>query len=99
MAYLAGQPVDDHRHGVAGIIDEQLVAADMGLPHRDRDPAFPASVELAETGVAVALGVALDVFVPEDRQRDVLAFEFPMDGRPVRLDPAAVTPLGADLGE
>ena len=27
---LAGQPVDDHRHRVAGVIDKQLVAADMG---------------------------------------------------------------------
>jgi hypothetical protein len=26
LAYLSGQPVDDHRHGVAGVIDEQLVA-------------------------------------------------------------------------
>src|SRR5271163_3489093 len=26
---LAGQPVDDHRHRVAGVIDEQLVAAGM----------------------------------------------------------------------
>ena len=33
---LAGQPVDDHRHRVAGIIDEQLVAAGMGLAHRHR---------------------------------------------------------------
>lgn len=32
-----GQPVDDHRHRVAGVIDKQLVAAAMGLPHRDRD--------------------------------------------------------------
>ena len=23
---LAGEPVDDHRHGVAGVIDKQLVA-------------------------------------------------------------------------
>jgi hypothetical protein len=29
--YLSGQPVDDHLHGIAGVIDEQLVAADMGL--------------------------------------------------------------------
>jgi ABC-type uncharacterized transport system substrate-binding protein len=33
---LAGKPVDDHRHRVAGVIDKQLVATDMGLPHRDR---------------------------------------------------------------
>ncbi len=33
---LAGQPIDDHRHRIAGVIDKQLVAADVGLPHRDR---------------------------------------------------------------
>jgi hypothetical protein len=27
LAHLAGQPIDDHRHRVAGVIDEQLVAA------------------------------------------------------------------------
>jgi hypothetical protein len=25
---LAGEPIDDHRHRVAGVIDKQLVAAD-----------------------------------------------------------------------
>ena len=33
---LAGKPVDDHRHRVAGVIDKPLVAADVGLPHRHR---------------------------------------------------------------
>ena len=36
LAHLAGQPVDDHRHRVAGVIDEQLVAAHVGLAHGDR---------------------------------------------------------------
>jgi hypothetical protein len=27
--------LDDHRHSVAGAIDEQLVAADVGLAHSD----------------------------------------------------------------
>jgi hypothetical protein len=35
-AHLAGQPIDDHRHGVTGVIDEQLVATDVGLAHRER---------------------------------------------------------------
>jgi hypothetical protein len=45
---LAGQPVDDHRHGVAGVIDKQLVATDMGLAHGDRQFGFPTAVKLAE---------------------------------------------------
>jgi hypothetical protein len=57
----------------------------VALAHRDRELAFPDSVQLAEARVAVALRVARDVFVPLDRQRDVLALEFAMDARPVGL--------------
>ena len=60
-------PVDDYRHRVAGVVHEQLVAAHMGLAHRERELGFPASVQLAEAGVAVALRIVLDVLVPEDR--------------------------------
>ncbi|MCP1854424.1 hypothetical protein J2R80_008247 [Bradyrhizobium sp. USDA 4541] len=35
-ASLAGEPVDYHRHAVAGIVDEQLVAGHMRLAHRHR---------------------------------------------------------------
>jgi len=31
---LTGQAVDHHRHAIAGIVDEQLVAGRMGLAHR-----------------------------------------------------------------
>jgi len=48
MAHLAGQPIDDHRYGVAGVIDEQLVAAHMGLAHGDRKPGLPAAIQFAE---------------------------------------------------
>jgi hypothetical protein len=48
LAQLAGQPIDDHRDRVTGVIDEQLVAAHVGLAHRDRELAFPDSEELAE---------------------------------------------------
>jgi hypothetical protein len=36
-AHLAGQPIDDHRDGVAGVINEQLVATHVGLAHRNRE--------------------------------------------------------------
>jgi hypothetical protein len=99
LAYLAGQPVDDHRHRVARVIDEQLVAAHVGLAHRDRELAFPDSVQLAEAGVAVALRIARDVLVPEDRQRDVLALELAMDARPVGLQLTPVALLRAGIRE
>jgi hypothetical protein len=45
---LADAPIDDDGHRVAGIIDEQLVAADMGLAHRHRQSPLEAAVEIAE---------------------------------------------------
>jgi len=90
---LPGQPVDDHRCPVAGVIDEQLFAAGMGLAHRDRELALPRPIEIAEAGIAVSVGVLLDVLVPQDRKCDVLALEFPVDHRPVRLDLAAMALL------
>jgi hypothetical protein len=56
-AHLAGQPINDHRRRVAGVINEQLVAAHVGLVHRDRELGFPDPVQLAEAGVAGALGL------------------------------------------
>jgi hypothetical protein len=47
----------------------------MSLAHRDQELALPASVHLAKAGAAVADRIALNVFVPEDRQRYVLALE------------------------
>ena len=94
---LAGAAVDDHRHGVAGVVDEQLVAAQVGLAHGFTAAFFQLPVELAEAAVAVALGVGLDVFVPQDLQRDVLALHLPVQRRPVGLRPTAMAAPGARL--
>jgi hypothetical protein len=96
---LAGQPVDDHRHRVTGVIDKQLVAASVGLPHRDRDAGRPAAVQLAEARVAVAVGILLDVLVPQDLQRDVLAPQLAMKRDPIGLGAATMPLLGADRGK
>jgi hypothetical protein len=96
---LAGQPVDDHRHRVAGVIDKQLVAAGMGLPHRDRDAGSPAPVQLAEARIAIPLGMPLDVLVPQDLQGDVLALQLAMNRSPVGFGETAVTLLLADCGK
>ena len=61
LAYFAGQSVNNHRRGVAGVIDKQFIATQMGLAHRDRELVFPASVKLAEAGVAITLRITLDV--------------------------------------
>src|SRR5436190_11338349 len=71
----------------------------MGLAHRNREFAFPASVQLAEAGVPVAVRIAFDVLCPGDRRRDLLALELAMDVHPVRLDLTTVTLLRASIGE
>src|SRR5580700_3927583 len=71
----------------------------MGLPHRHRDPRCPAAVELAKPRVAIPVGMPLDVFVPQDLQRDVLALQLPMDRGPIGLVAAAMALLGADRGK
>jgi hypothetical protein len=92
-------PVNDHRHHVAGVVDEQLVATGVGLPHRDRDPRGPAAIQLAEARVAIAVGLPLDVLVPQDLQRDVLSLQFAMHRRPVGLGAAAMTLFLAGPGK
>jgi hypothetical protein len=98
-SHLAGQPVDDHRHRVAGIIDKQLVAAGMGLPHRHRNPRCPAAVQLAKARIAIPVGMQLDVFVPQDLQRDVLALQLAVKRRPIGLGTATMPLLFADRSE
>ena len=96
---LAVEPIDDHRHRVAGVIDKQLVAAGMGLPHRHRQPRCPNAVQVAEAGVAIPVRAALDVFVPQDLQCDVLALQLAVNLGPVGLGVPAMALLGADRGE
>src|SRR5271170_1929723 len=96
---LAGKPVDDHRHRVAGVIDKQLVAADMGLPHRDRQSRCPTAVQFAEARIAIPLGATLDVLVPQHCQGDVLALELAVNLSPIGLGTAPMALLGAGCRE
>ena len=82
---LAGRRVD-HRQRLPGEVDEQLVAGDVGLAHRQRHPPRrPAKV--AEAAVAVALGVLGPVLLPQQQQRHPGAAQFGVDARPVGLRP------------
>jgi hypothetical protein len=96
---LTGEPVDDHRHRVAGVIDEQLVAADVGLPHRDREPRRPTAVQLAKARIAISFGAAFDVLVPQHRQGDVLALELAVNLSPIGFDMTPMALLGASRRE
>jgi hypothetical protein len=54
--------VDDHRHLVAGVIDEQLVPALVRLAHGDRKTSFPTRVELTKAAVPIPIRMRLGVF-------------------------------------
>ena len=74
-ADFAGEAIDDDRHAVAGIVDEQALAGGVRLAHRHRQRSLEGPVQLAEPRVAVAAGVGGDIFVPQDQEGDVLALE------------------------
>src|SRR5438067_10323309 len=71
----------------------------MGLPHRDRDPRCPATVQLAKTRVAIALGILFDVLVPQDLKRDVLALQLAVNRWPIGLGATAVPLLLSGCSE
>ena len=86
-ANLAGEAVDHVRPG-AGVIDEQLVAGDMGLAHGRGEPAAPIPVEIAEPAVAVTVAMNGAVFLPQERQGHAGPLQLAMQQRPVGKRPA-----------
>ena len=97
-ADLAGEPVDDDRDAVAGVIDEQPLAGGVRLPHRHRQRLFEGAIELAKPRIAVAARIGGDIFVPQNRQGDVLALQLAMHARPVRLRDPPMAPFAAPGG-
>lgn len=98
-APLTGEAIDHHRDAVARIVHEQLVAGGVRLAHRHRQAAFPGPVEFTEAAIAVAIRLGGDVFLPEDRQRYMLALELAVNGRPVGLRSPPLAWLGAGPGK
>jgi len=84
--HLSGRGIDDVNRR-AGVIDEQLLAGHMGLPHRRRQPAFPGPIEFAEPATAVTVGMRGAIFLPDQLQRHALAAQLAVDRRPVRQRP------------
>ena len=71
-ADLTGGAVDDG-DGVAGVVDEQLVAGAVDLAHRALQAALEALIEQAELAVAIRLaGVGHGVLLPQQLQGDAL---------------------------
>jgi hypothetical protein len=81
---LAGGGID-HLHRLPGEVDEQPLPRRVHLPHRRRQPALPAPIEVAPTTIAVAVGLLAPVFVPQQHQRDTRPAQFAVHRHPVRL--------------
>ena len=96
-ADFAGEPINDDRNAVAGVIDEQPLAGGVRLPHRHRQRLFEGAIQLAKPRVAVAARIGGDVFVPQDHQGDVLALQLAMHACPIRLLDAPMAPFAAPV--
>ena len=66
--HFTGEPVD-HLHGVARIVDEQLLAGDMNLAQGRLQAAGPFLVTFAEPRIAEAVGGRVAVLLPQQHQR------------------------------
>ncbi len=62
--------------GEPGKVDEELLAGLVVLAHRDAQVLSPRAIERTELGVGVTTGVLLEVFEPEQIERDPLLREF-----------------------
>ena len=83
LALLAGRRID-HRHRVAGEVDEQLFGWSVRLAHRCRDRPLPRTVEIAEPAVAIALGLLATILLPHQLQRHAAPLQLLVDAAPVR---------------
>ena len=99
MADFAGQPIDDDRDPVAGVIDEKALAERVRLPHRHRQTLFSFPIQLAKPGVPITARIGGDIFLPKDRQGDVLAPHLAMQDGPIWLCMTPMARLDAGIGE
>ena len=83
---LTGGGTDD-RHGLAGVVDEQFLAGDVGLAHRAFEAYRPLAVLDAKAGVLEGQCVVIGVFLPQKLQGVRTHHVSPTGGR--RADPRA----------
>ena len=75
----------DHRHRLAGIVDEQRLAGAVVLAHHQIKLARPGAVVQAEPAVLKAQRVIGLVLLPKQKKGHALAPQFPVHVRPVGL--------------
>src|SRR5882724_777323 len=75
-----------YRNRRAGVIDEHLLARAVCLAQHQIELLQPLPIEIAESAIAIAFGVALAPFLPDQLQRQVLVgLKLLVDRRPVRF--------------
>ena len=95
LGELAGGGIDDRRL-LAGVVDEQLLAGAMDLPHGQASVLEPPAVDLAVLRVAVPVRMVLEVLEVEQLQGDAGLAPFAVDVGAIRPRPRGA--LG-DRGE
>jgi len=79
---LPGDGVKDVE-GVAGEVDKNLLARDMGLAHGRAGACLPGLVLLAKPGIAEAAGVSGTILLPKKRPRDAAPSQLAFDMGPI----------------
>ena len=74
----------DHGDTLPSVIHKELLARTVGLPQDEIQLARPGAVALAKPTVLQAIGHGRLIFLPQQKQRVTLAFEFAVDRRPIR---------------
>ena len=91
---LTVRRIDDW-NGVAGVIDERLLAGAVFLPQHHVQMAGPISILLAEPAVVGAVGVLLDKLLPEELERNApVGCQFLVNLDEIGLHFARLTALG-----
>ena len=83
---LASMLVDDG-HRMTGIVNEQLFASPVVLPHHHVQLAAPVPVPVAEPAVLITVWMLFQIFLPQQELGYAFALEFTMYPLPVRQCP------------
>ena len=83
-----------HRHGRSAVVDEQLLAGPVHLPHRQVRPRPPFAVQLAIAAIAIAARLLLTVLLPQQLQGHPLLLQLRMHQSPVHRRPLRDRHLG-----
>jgi hypothetical protein len=94
-ADFSGPPVHHDRHRIASVIKEKLLAAGMALADDQRQAAFPAAEQIAESRVTIPVRMLGPILLPEHMQRHVFPLQFARYHRPVRLGQLTPPRFGA----